>query len=98
MPAYKIIFTPEAVANLETIRDHIAADSAENAARMIERLLEAAYSLDDMPRRHAVIRSRRKLGFEPRAAVVRPYRVIYSIEGGAVHIRAIRHGARRPWP
>jgi plasmid stabilization system protein ParE len=98
MPAYKIIITPEALANLEAIHEYIAADSPDNAARMIERILDAAHSLEDMPQRHAVIRTRRRLGYEARAVVVGPYRMIYSVDGTAVYVRTVRHGARRPWP
>jgi plasmid stabilization system protein ParE len=100
LPAYKVIILPEALDDLQQIHNHIAADSPESAARMVERLLQAIDSREEMPRRFAPVPTRRKPPYEPRAVVVRPYRVLYSIEveGSAAHVRATRHGARCPWP
>ena len=65
---------------------------------MAERLVNAIESLAEMPLRFPVVRSRRKLPYQLRKVVVRPYKVFYSVEGQAVYVRSIRHGARRPWP
>jgi plasmid stabilization system protein ParE len=65
---------------------------------MIARILDAIEELAVAPRRYAVVRTRRRLPYELRATIVRPYKVFYSVEGQAVHVRTIRHGARRPWP
>lgn len=98
MPAYKVILTPEALDDLGAIHAHIAADSADNAARMAERILDMVESLTDFPQRFAVVRTRRTLPYELRKAVVWPYKVFYTIEGTVVYVRTIRHGSRLPWP
>ena len=40
VPAYKIIFTPEALADLQALHAYVAVDSADNAARLVERILD----------------------------------------------------------
>ena len=72
--------------------------TTDNAAKMAGRILDAIEKLAVMPRRFAAARTRRRLPYELRAIVVRPYKVFYSVEGRAVYVRTIRHGARRPWP
>jgi len=54
--------------------------------------------LADLPRRFPQVRTRRRLPYELRALVIRPYKVFYSIEGQGVYVRTIRHTARRPLP
>ena len=98
MPPFKVILTPEALDDLSAVHKYIAADSPDNAARMAERILDAVERLSDLPQRFAVVRTKRKLPYELRKVVVRPYKILYSIEGTVVYVRTIRHGARRPWP
>jgi plasmid stabilization system protein ParE len=95
---YKVILLPEALSDLEAIHAYIAQDSSDNAAGMAARILDAIEGLATMPGRFAPARTRRRLDYDLRVVVVRPYKVFYSIEGQAVYIRTIRHGARRPWP
>src|SRR5687767_7695814 len=77
LAAYKVIITPEALADLQGIYEWIAADSADQAARMAGRILDAIDSLTDMPHRFAAVRTRRKLPYQLRKVVVRPYKVFY---------------------
>ena len=98
VPTHKVILLPEALADLQSIHAYISADSPDNAARMIERILDAIEALAESPRRFATVRTRRKLPYELRTTIARPYKVFYSVEGEAVYVRTIRHGARRPWP
>ena len=98
MASYKVILLPEALSDLEALHAYIAKDSPGNAAKMAGRILDAVEKLADMPRRYGAVRTRRRLPYELRAIVVRPYKVYYSVEGDAVYVRTIRHGARRPWP
>jgi plasmid stabilization system protein ParE len=95
---YKVILLPEALSELEALHAYIAKDSPGNAAKMAGRILDAIEKLAGMPRRYATVRTRRRLPYKLRSIVVRPYKVFYSVEGDAVYVRTIRHGARRPWP
>ena len=98
MSAYKVILTPAALDDLSAIHAYIAPDSPGNAARMAERILDTIDSLSELPHRFPVVRTRRKLPYELRRVVVRPYKIFYSVEVQTVYIRTIRHGARRPFP
>lgn len=98
MPSYKVILLPEALSDLEALHAYIAKESPDNAAKVAGRILDAIEKLALMPRRYAAVRTRRRLSYELRSIVVRPYKVFYSVEGQAVYVRTIRHSARRPWP
>ena len=98
MPPYRVIVAPEAIADLEALHAYISADSPDNAARTVQRILDAVAGPGDMPQRYPLVRTRRNFPYQLRKVVVRPYKVFYSIEGDAVHVRTIRHGSRRPWP
>jgi addiction module RelE/StbE family toxin len=90
--AHKIIWSPEAVDDLEAISEYISRDSQTIAARVIERLLDAVDRLADFPRLGPRIREWKRSPY--RHVVVPPYRVIYRIETEAVFVIAVVHGAR----
>ena len=99
MPAsYRIRFTVNAAGQLEEIFDYIRRDSPQNAARMIQRLLDAIDSLDLFPHRYKVLEDIETFGEEVRSMPVPPYLVRYHIDDArlAVTVVSVRHGARRP--
>lgn len=87
----RVVWTDEAVRNLEHIAAYIADFSPLAAQRMALRLKAAGDSLIDYPERgRAIARKRREL------ATVPPYLIRYRIRDDVVEIVAIRHGARKP--
>jgi len=90
--AHKIIWSPEALRDLEGVFAYIARDSEAIGARVIEKLLEAVDRLAIYPESGPRIREWKKSPY--RHSVVRPHRIIYRIEGDAVFIIAIVHGAQ----
>ena len=90
--AHKIIWSPEAVADLTEIRDYVARDSDTYAAALVERILSSIDRLSDFP----------NLGQRVpeldddfiRQLIVDRYRVIYRVRAQAVDLAAIVHGAR----
>jgi addiction module RelE/StbE family toxin len=90
--AHKIIWSPEAVADLTEIRDYVARDSDAYAAALVERILSSIDRLSDFP----------NLGQRVpeldddfiRQLIVDRYRVIYRVRAQAVDLAAIVHGAR----
>jgi addiction module RelE/StbE family toxin len=90
--AHKIIWSPEAVADLTEIRDYVARDSDAYAAALVERILSSIDRLSDFP----------NLGQRVpeldddfiRQLIVDRYRVIYRVREQAVDLAAIVHGAR----
>lgn len=52
---YRVRITPRALWDLQRIFDYIAQDSPDNAAGMIERILDAIDGLEFMPYRFKVL-------------------------------------------
>ncbi|MBC2601184.1 type II toxin-antitoxin system RelE/ParE family toxin [Puniceicoccus vermicola] len=89
-----VSFTPEAEADLEAIVRHIAEDDPDRAESFGYELVDAALSLQILPRRGKVT-----LEFsEPSIREIQhePYRIIYRIlpSGQGVDILRFWHGAR----
>lgn len=93
---YRVRITPRALFDLERIFDFIAQDSPDNAAGMIERILDAIDGLEFMPYRFKVLEGAETKAI--RSIPVRPYLVRFRVEekAGIVRILHVRHGARRP--
>ena len=91
----KVIWSPVALQDLEAIADYISRDSPARAAVFVDRLLDAGDRLAEFPRLGRTIP---EIG-DPnsREIIFGAYRVMYQIEGDAVIIASIVHGARH-WP
>jgi toxin ParE1/3/4 len=94
---YRVNITREALADLQGIFDYIQQDSAENAARMIERIMDEIDSLKTMASRYKLVGRSRKRGTPVHSMVVRPYIVYYRVDEQRreVSIMSIRHGHRK---
>ena len=94
---YHVKITAKALQNIQKIFDDIQKDSPQNAAIMIERILDAIDDLEFMPSRFRAAGRSRKHGNVMHSRVVRPYIIYYRIDEPvkAVFIVEIRHGARR---
>jgi toxin ParE1/3/4 len=89
---HKIIWSPEAVADLTEIRAYIARDSDGYAAAMMERILVAVDRLANYPKLGQRVP---ELDDESlRQVIVVPYRVIYRLGAQSVDVAAVVHGAR----
>ena len=87
----KVIWSPRALADIDSIRDYIGQSSPLAAQRMAIRLLQAGDSLDLFPRRgRPAARGMREL------TVIYPYIIRYRVVGERVDIVRIKHGAQRP--
>jgi len=86
----KVRWSRRALSDVAGIYAYIAADNAEAAARMADRLLAAGEGLERFPQmgRPARLAGRREL-------VVDRHVLIYSISRGEVHILAVEQGAQR---
>ncbi|MCG3180855.1 MAG: Toxin RelE4 [Phycisphaerae bacterium] len=91
----EVIWSPAALEDVQAIADYISRDSPHHAALFVTRLVEAAEELADFPQVGRVIP---EIG-EPtaREIILRPYRIMYRIEGEKVLLTGIIHGAR-DWP
>ncbi|MCU0554424.1 MAG: type II toxin-antitoxin system RelE/ParE family toxin [Syntrophales bacterium] len=90
--ARQVVWTHEAVSDLEAIADYIARDSAAYASAVLRELLDAGNSLDRFCRRGRVVPETRLAAI--RELIVREYRLIYRVEQTRIVIVTIVHGRR----
>ncbi|MBW2400317.1 MAG: type II toxin-antitoxin system RelE/ParE family toxin, partial [Deltaproteobacteria bacterium] len=84
-----------AVRDLEEIVAVIALDSPINAERVLERIASRASTLESTPERGRVVPELAHLGMRTqRELVVKPYRLIYRMEGDTVTVLALFDGRR----
>jgi len=97
MVPYRVIITPRAGVDLEAIYDYIARESAQNAAAMVTRILDALEPLKQFPHRTVVERQSRKLRHPVRSLPVPPYIVYFRVldDQRVIRVLHVRHGARR---
>ena len=87
-----IRWSPEAVADLEAIRDFIARDSPRYAQLVIQRLIEAVDQLASFPTSGRVVPEAERP--ELREIIVGAHRVIYRYRHEAVEVITIFRGSR----
>lgn len=87
----RLVWTREAVADLEAIRIYVRQFDPQASQRLARRLIDTAESL-----RHFPAKGREAGGGFRQLSLVRPYFIRYRLEGDAIYITGIRHGARRP--
>ncbi len=89
---YSVVWTEEALANLEAVRAYLAQFNPQAARRVAADLLATAQGLIAFPHRGRAV-----AGGELREVVTSlPYVIRYRIDGRKVVILRIRHSARRP--
>ena len=95
--SYHIRMTPRALRDRDEIFAYIQRDSPQNAAKMIETILDAIDGLNILPYRYILPRTGAQSDEQIRSMPVWPYLVRYRIEETkeTVYIVRIRHGARR---
>ncbi len=89
----RVIWSDQALADLETISLYLAEFSPGAAAHFFIQLKEAGDSLT-----HFAERGRPSRGGTRELTSLRPYIIRYRVAEDRVHIVTIRHAARRPEP
>jgi plasmid stabilization system protein ParE len=92
----EVIWSPEALQDLEEIAAFIARDSEYHAAMFVQSLIDATDRLAEFPESGRVIPEVGAARY--REIIEGGYRIMYSITGEVVHIDAILHGNRRFGP
>ena len=88
----RLIWSPMAVEDIEELRDHIAAESPQQAAVVVRRLVAAAESLTDLPGRGRVVP---EVGDDAiRELIIRPFRLVYRVSETAVGIVTVLRSTR----
>ena len=88
----RLLWSPQALRDLEAIRDYIAIDSPRYAALVVERLVAGVERLHDFPESGRVVPERN--GAEIREIIVSPYRVVYRVRPGVVEIATVFRASR----
>lgn len=91
----RVIWSPQAVSDLERIFDYIADESIDSAAGVIEAIFAAVERVRDFPESGRVIPELQQARF--REVIVAPFRVMYEFRANSVLITGVVHGAR-DWP
>lgn len=90
--AYRVVWSPRAVEDLEAIAEYITADSSAYAAAVVKRILNTARHLSQLPFAGRIVPELADQNV--REWFVYSYRVIYRIEDEVVTIATVVHGRR----
>jgi toxin ParE1/3/4 len=89
---YQVVWSPEAVADVEAIASYIARDSAAYGQAVVEKILETARQVREFPFLGRMVP---ELAQETiRERFVYSYRLIYRIRNDTITIAAVIHGRR----
>ncbi len=87
-----VIWSPAARADLEDIRNYILADNPARAVTFIQKMVEAADAIADMPRAFPLVPRLEHRGIRRRGYGA--YLIFYRIQDEAVELLHVTHGAR----
>ena len=88
----RVVWSEVATRELDQATEYIAQDSLQSAIDVLERLLDAAQSLADLPDRGRAVPERAES--RVRELLVDPYRLIYSAGDSQVVILGVLHQRR----
>jgi len=98
----KVIWSEQALQDVEHIRDYIAQDSPAYARSFVERLLQATRHLPQFPHSGRVMPEANSPGI--REVIYQGYRIVYRLRNETIEIVMVVHGSRdlgnpgnRPW-
>jgi plasmid stabilization system protein ParE len=92
---FRVRWAEIAVRDLEEIVSYVALDSEIDATRVLKRIDTRAAALESSPARGRVVPELAHFGMRTwRELVVRPYRLVYRIEGDTVTVLAVFDGRR----
>lgn len=90
----KVVWSRRAMQHLVSLRDFIAKDSEQNAALVVERILDSIDLLQTQP---DMGRPGRVLGTRELVVPHTPYIIPYRVRRGRIELIAVFHG-RQKWP
>lgn len=89
----KVRWTDEALGHLDSIYQHIAADSPVYALRMVDKLTRRSQQIGDFPLSGRLVPEYEE--YKVREVIEPPYRIIYRLASDDhVDVLAVIHGAR----
>lgn len=92
---FRVAWTQEAAQDLLGIVAYIAADSPENARRLLKKLRKRANTLESAPKRGRIVPELSRFGIRTfRELVIKPYRIVYRIAEDTVYVLAVLDSRR----
>ena len=89
---FKLIWSPQAIEDIEAIAEYIARDSAFYAESTVERIFQAPERLMQFPKLGRVVPEKNDDSI--REIFVFQYRIIYEIMASEIHVLTVVHGKR----
>jgi toxin ParE1/3/4 len=89
---FKLIWSPQAIEDIEAIAEYIARDSTFYAESTVERIFQAPEKLMQFPKLGRVVPEKDDESI--REIFVFQYRIIYEIVASEIHVLAVVHGKR----
>ncbi len=88
----RVIWTLQAVEDVEAIRAYVARDSERYAALLVERLVAAVSRLETFPQSGRIVP---EVGDDSlREVIYGNYRLVYRLQAGNVEVVTVHHAAR----
>jgi toxin ParE1/3/4 len=92
---FRVLWTETAVRDLESLIGYIAAEAPINAGKLLARLKSRAESLTTTPERGRLVPELVQHGLPVwRELIVRPYRILYRIDGRTVSVLGVLDSRR----
>lgn len=88
----RIVWSPEAIEDVEAISEYISRDSVFYARSVAARIIQVARSIESFPMMGRVVRELKDETVRER--LVYSYRIVYQIQPERIIIVAVIHGAR----
>jgi toxin ParE1/3/4 len=89
----QILWSPQAIRDVESIRAFIAQDSPAYAELIAERLVSAVERLQEFPESGRIVPERQNSAI--REVIAPPYRIVYRLRGSFVEIATVFRSARQ---
>ena len=90
--SHRLLITDRALSDLREIRDYIARQSPDNAAAFLEKILAKFDLIESAPNSYSTAPEDDLVPYTLRQYVMKPYRILYRVEGKTVQILHVRHG------
>jgi len=88
----RVLWSPQALLDVESIRDYISHDSARYAELVVRRLVKAVGRLEEFPRSGRIVPERNREDL--REVIVKPYRIVYRLRPDMVEIVTVFRASR----
>ncbi len=89
---YKLIWSPQAIEDIEAIAEYIARDSITYAESTVEQIFQAPERLIQLPKLGRIVPEKNDEAI--REIFVFQYRIIYEILASEIHVLTVVHGKR----